>query len=203
LLYDNLTLILPEPSELEKNLEGLIRKLASRKEHKFVLFFDDVNTNKIDWYYFRTNIGGSFALPENIAVVIASNFEFPANILSRGRGFVFPMFDELRCQEMVHDYLLAKGVRKPPAELVAVMAADYVEEFGQKVFEELSPRTLVRYLEKYEKDSQKRKRMLDLASQDVTARPDAQLFFETNVKLMRALYGEDAIEELRKRQTGG
>lgn len=203
LFYDNLTLILPEPSDLEKNLEGLIRKLAARKGHRFILFFDDVNTDKIDWYYFRTNIGGTFALPENIGVLIASNFEFPANILSRGRGFVFPMFDEIRCQEMIHDYLLAKGVRKPPTELVSVMASDYVEEFGQKVFEELSPRTLVRYLEKYEKDPQKRKRMLELASQNVTARPDAQLFFETNVKLMRALYGEDAIEELRKRQTGG
>lgn len=203
LIYDNLTLILPEPSDLERNLESLIRKLAARKGHRFVLFFDDVNTTKIDWYYFRTNIGGSFALPENIVLVIASNFEFPANILSRGRSYVFPMFDEIRCQEMINDFLISKGIRKPPSELVSVMASDYVEEFGQKVFEELSPRTLVRYLDKYEKDGQKRKRMLELASQDIIARPDAQLFFDTNVKLMRALYGEDAIDELRKRQLGG
>lgn len=199
-LFPELTLILPEPSDLEKTLESLIRKLAARKNHKFVLFFDDVNTGKIDWYYFRTNVGGSFALPMNITIVIASNFEFPANISSRGRVFVFPMFDEIRCQEMIFDYLLFMGLKKPSPELVSVIAADYVEEFGQKLFEELSPRTLIRYLEKYENDAAKRKRILELSRAQVIARPDSQIFFEVNVKLMKALYGENAIEELRKRE---
>ncbi|OGV51750.1 MAG: hypothetical protein A2017_10445 [Lentisphaerae bacterium GWF2_44_16] len=199
-LFPELTLILPEPSDLERQLEALIRKLAARKNHKFVLFFDDVNTGKIDWYYFRTNVGGSFALPGNITIVIASNFEFPANISSRGRVFVFPMFDEIKCQEMIFDYLLFMGMKKPSSELVSVIAADYVEAFGQKLFEELSPRTLIRYLEKYENDPAKRKRVLELSRDQVIARPDSQIFFEVNVKLMKSLYGESAIEELRKRE---
>ncbi len=202
LAFENLTLILPEPEDLEKPLECLIRKLATRKNRRFVLFFDDVNPKKVNWYYFRTNVGGSFALPDNISIVIASNYKFPANISSRGRGFVFPMFDEINCQKMIYDYLVSLGMRKPPSELVSVMAADYIEEFGQKMFEELSPRTLVRYLDRYNNDTTKRKRMLDLSHEEVVSRPDSQMFFEVNVKLLRDLYGEEAIEELKKEQLG-
>jgi hypothetical protein len=202
LSYDNLTLILPEPECLEKKLEELIRKLSLRKNRRFVLFFDDVNTGTVDWYYFRMNIGGSFSLPENITIVIASNHKFPANISSRGCGFEFPMFDEINCQEMIHDYLASLGMKKPPPELVAVIAADYVEEFGQKMFEELSPRTLARYLDRYNNDAAKRKKMLDVSHEEVVTRPDSQVFYEVNIKLLRDLYGEEAIEELRKQQLG-
>ncbi len=203
LYFPNLTLILPEPADLEKPFENLIKTLARRKDHRFVIFFDDIDTRKVDWYYFRTHVGGSFVLPENVTIVIASNYEFPANISSRGRGFVFPMFDEIACQEMVHDFLVSLGMKTPPTELVSVIAADYVEEFGQKMFEELSPRTLVRYLDKYNRDMKKRKRMLDMSREEVITRPDSQMFFDVNVKLMRALYGEDAINEIRNRQLGG
>jgi hypothetical protein len=163
LSYEELILVLPEPGDLEKPLEKLIRTLGRKKNHKFVLFFDDVDTRNINWYYFRTNIGGSFVLPSNITVVIASNYGFPANISSRGRGLEFEMFDDVKCQEMVHDFLRAMGMKKPMPELVSVISADYVEEFGQKMFEELSPRTLVRYLERYEKNAEKRKRTLEMA----------------------------------------
>jgi hypothetical protein len=141
--FPNLTLILPEPGDLERPLEKLIRRLAARKDRRFVLFFDDVDAPRIDWYFFRTNVGGSFCLPSNVIIAIASNYQFPANISSRGTGLSFPMFDEIRCQEMIFDFLRSFGMRQPPAELVSVIAADYVEEFGQKFFEELSPRTLV------------------------------------------------------------
>ncbi len=201
--FPNLTLVLPEPGDLERPLEKLIRRLASRPERRFVLFFDDVDTRRIDWYFFRTNVGGSFSLPPNVTIAIASNYQFPANISSRGVGLSFQMFDEVRCQEMVRDFLMSLGMRHPPPELVSVIAADYVEEFGQKFFEELSPRTLVRYLDRYQKDAAKRVRMLDLSKGDVTAKPDSQVFFETNVKLLKSLYGDDAIEELRKRQLDG
>jgi len=184
---ENLTLILPEPSDLEKSLETLVRTLSRRKNRKFVLFFDDVDTRKIDWYYFRTNVGGSFVLPGNIAIVIASNYEFPANILSRGRGFTFPMFDEIACQEMVSDYLMFVGMRTPPPALISVIAADYAEEFGQHIFEELSPRTLVRYLELYDRNMKKRKRMLDLSLEEVITRPDSQSFFEANQTVIERL----------------
>lgn len=202
LSFENITLILPEPGSLEKPLENLLARLASRKNRRFVIFFDDINISSIDWYYFRTNVGGSFALPPNISIVIAANHRFPANITSRGRSFDFPMFDEIRCQEMVRDFLISLGMKKPNADLVSVISADYVECFGQKAFEELSPRTLVRYLEKYEQDAALRKRTLDLSKEEVISKPDSQIFLETNVKILRALYGEEAIEELRKQQLG-
>lgn len=180
LSFDNLTLIIPEPGELSNPLEKLIRKLSLRKNRKFVIFFDDVDTRKIDWYYFRTHVGGSFVLPENIAIVIASNYEFPANIASRGRGFTFPIFDEIECQKMVEDFLIEMGMKQPPPSLVSVIAADYVEEFGQKKFGELSPRTLVRYLDLYHKDAKKRMKMLEMSREEMIAKPDSQCFYETN-----------------------
>ena len=180
LSFENLTLVLPEPENLERPLEGLLRALAARKSREFVVFFDDIDTRKVDWYYFRTQIGGSFVLPDNVAVVIASNHQFPANISSRGRGFEFPLFDEVECQKMVEDFLRFMGMRNPPPALASVIAADYVEEYGQHVFEELSPRTLARYLERYNEDARKRKRMLDLSREEIIAVPDAQAFYDAN-----------------------
>ncbi len=187
LSFENLTLILCEPSDLEKPLVELIEILGKRSNRRFVLFFDDVDTRKIDWYYFRTNIGGSCVLPENITVIVASNYEYPANVLSRGRGFTFPFFDEITCQEMVQDFLMSMGMKSPRNELISGIAADYVEEFGQHVFEELSPRTLVRYLERYHNDPVKRKKALDLSRQDVITAPDAMCFYEANQKIIQRL----------------
>jgi predicted AAA+ superfamily ATPase len=198
LSHDNLTLILPEPDDLEKTLEPLIRKLSIRKDHKFLLFFDDVDPAKINWYYFRTNVGGSFTLPDNISIAIASNFEFPANILSRGRAVKFPMFDEIRCMEMIEEFLKYCGMKHCPGDLINVIAADYTEEFGQRKFEELSPRTLIRYLEVYEKDMKKRKKMLDMSRAEMITKPDPQMFYEFNIKLMKALYGPEIVDAMRE-----
>ena len=111
LSFPDITLIIPRPGDLAAGLEPLIAELAVWTNHKFMLFFDDIDVSKTDWYYFRTNIGGTFSLPENITLTIASNQRFPANISSRGRGCEFPMFDEIRCQEMILDFLSAKGLR--------------------------------------------------------------------------------------------
>ncbi|MDD5727394.1 MAG: DUF815 domain-containing protein, partial [Victivallales bacterium] len=197
LQYDNLTLILPEPEDLEKTLQPLIEKLANRRNRRFIVFFDDVDPANVNWYYFRTNIGGSFSLPPNVSVVIASNFEFPANILSRGRAVKFPMFDEARCLEMIEEFLKSRGLKHRNPNLELVIAADYIEDFGQHKFEELSPRTLMRYLEIYQSDMKKRKRMLDMTRMEVFARPDPQVFYEFNVKLMRSLYGDQVLDALR------
>ncbi len=198
LYQDNLTLILPEPEDLERTLQPLIEKLASRKDRRFVIFFDDVDPGKINWYYFRTNIGGSFSLPDNVSVVIASNFEFPANILSRGRAVKFPLFDEIRCLEMIEEFLKSRGMKHRNPNLELVIAADYIEDFGQRKFEELSPRTLIRYLQIYQSDMKKRKRMLDMTRMDVFTKPDPQVFYEFNAKLMRSLYGDEILDVLRE-----
>jgi hypothetical protein len=139
-------------------------------------------------------------LPPNVNVVIASNYRFPANISSRGRGVTFPMFDEITCQDMVADFLRAMGMSKPPPELVAVVAADYVAEFGQKRFEELSPRTLIRYLERYRQSADKRRKSLELSRKELVPQPDAQVFFKFNVQIIRNLYGEEGVEELKQRK---
>ena len=198
LSFPDITLIIPRPGDLAAGLEPLIAELAAWTNHKFMLFFDDIDVSKTDWYFFRTNIGGTFSLPENITLTIASNQRFPANISSRGRGCEFPMFDEIRCQEMILDFLTAKGLREPSKNLVAVIASDYVSEFGQKQFEELSPRTLVRYLDHYLSDPAKRKTLMDEANSEVVPQPDPQVFYEENVKLMRSIHGEEALDQFRQ-----
>ncbi len=198
LAQPELTLILVGPDDLEKSFEPLISKLAKRMDRRFVLFFDDIDPNKVNWYYFRTNVGGSLSLPDNISIVIASNFEYPANILSRGRAIKFPMFDEIRCVEMIEEFLKSRGMKHCPWELSSVIAADYLEEFSQHKFEELSPRTLIHYLELYGKDIRRRKRMLEMSRAEVIPKPDPQTFYEFNIKLMKILYGDDVLDVLRE-----
>ena len=191
-------LILPEPAALEAGLEALIAELELRPDRRFVLFFDDVDSREINWYYFRTRVGGAFTLPDNVMIAISSNYEFPAGILSRGRKVSYPVFDEVRCTEMVEDFLIDFGLRSAPRNLVSLIGADYTEEFGQKKFTELSPRTLMRYLAVYSYDRNKRRTMVELASGPLVTRPDAELFYEFNINLMRSLYGEEYIQSLLK-----
>ena len=195
--FPELTLIFAEPETLEADLEKLITMLALRKRRKFVVFFDDIEPDNINWYNFRTNVGGSAVLPENIMFVLASNYQFPINILSRGREITFPVFDEIRCLEMVEDFLIGFGLKNANENLSSVIAAGYIEDFGQKKFTELSPRTLIRYLEKFRHDAALRRKMLDQSRQPLIVRPDAQLFYEFNIKLLRSLYGESYIDALR------
>ncbi|MBO5924098.1 MAG: hypothetical protein J6Q81_06250, partial [Lentisphaeria bacterium] len=172
-----LTLIFAEPETLSQDLEELIELLALRKRRKFAVFFDDIEPENINWYNFRTNVGGSAVLPENITFILASNYHFPINILSRGREITFPVFDEIRCLEMVEDFLLDFGMKNADENLASVIAAGYIEDFGQKKFTELSPRTLIRYLEKFRTDAPLRRKMLDMSRQEMIVRPDAQLFY--------------------------
>ena len=203
LSFPETVLILPGPESLQTGLETLIERLTAFPSHKFIVFFDDIDTREMNWYYFRTHVGGSFALPPNIMTVIASNYRFPPNISSRGRSFTFPFFDEIRCQEMIEDMFLARGMEHISPELLSLIAADYVESFGQKLFDELSPRTLARYLELYLADQEKRRLMLELSHGDVITKPDPQAFYAQNLGLLRALYGKEAIDEIREQELSG
>ena len=196
-------LILPDPEALQEDLEGLIDLLKEHTDHKFILFFDDVDTEKVNFYYFRTHVGGSFLLPGHIMTVLASNYKFPPNVASRGRTFTFPLFDEIRCQEMIEDFLLQKGMKNVSNELLSVVASDYVESFGQKIYDELSPRSLARYLHLYLTDREKRTRMLDFSRGEVITRPDPEAFYAQNLKLLRALYGKEILEEIREQELSG
>ena len=198
LQYTDITLILATPDALEEGFAALLAKLEKRSDRKFVLFFDDIVPDELDWYYFRTHVGGSFSTPDNVLICLASNYHFPPSIISRGRSVLFPVFDEIRCMEMVEEFLKSCHLNKPPNNLILMIASDYTEHFGQKRFSELSPRTLMRYLAQYKTDKNKRKSMLDLSYGEVITRPDAQLFYEFNVELMRKLYGNEFIENMLK-----
>lgn len=198
LKYSDITLVLATPESLEEGFANLLEKLEKRSDRKFVLFFDDIVPDELDWYYFRTHVGGSFSTPDNVLICLASNYHFPPSILSRGRSVLFPIFDEIRCMEMVEEFLKSCHLNNPPANLILMIAADYTEHFGQKRFSELSPRTLMRYLAQYKTDQNKRKTMLELSFGEVITRPDAQLFYEFNVELMRKLYGNEFIENMLK-----
>ena len=193
----NSVVILPDPEDLGGKWIELVPLLARRKDHKFVIFFDDIDPSEVDWYSFRTHVGGAFSMPDNVMPVMSSNYEFPAGILSRGRKLSFPVFDELRCTEMIEDFLRDFGLKKPLPQLISLIGADYTEEFGQKKFTELSPRTLMRYLQIYMQDKNKRRTMVEMSMGEMVTRPDAELFYEFNINLMRDLYGEEYINRLR------
>ncbi|MBO5791773.1 MAG: hypothetical protein J6S54_04795 [Lentisphaeria bacterium] len=194
----DIVLILPEPEALEEGWHALMEPLTARRDLKFVVFFDDIDPRSVNWYKFRTHVGGAFTLPDNVNVVLSANYEFPASILSRGRRVNFPVFDEIRCMEMVEDFLHDFGLRAIPGNLVPLIAADYTEEFGQHKFTELSPRTLMRYLGIYQKNPVKRRNIVELAMGPMITRPDPELFYEFNIELMRTLYGEEYIKRLLK-----
>lgn len=194
----DIVLILPEPEALEGGWHALMEPLTARRDLKFVVFFDDIDPRSVNWYKFRTHVGGAFTLPDNVNVVLSANYEFPASILSRGRRVNFPVFDEIRCMEMVEDFLHDFGLRTIPGNLVPLIAADYTEEFGQHKFTELSPRTLMRYLSIYQKNPVKRRNIVELAMGPMITRPDPELFYEFNIELMRTLYGEEYIKRLLK-----
>lgn len=190
--------ILAGPEALENSWQQLITHLSRRPDRRFVLFFDDIDPRNIDWYNFRTNVGGAFSPPENIMPVLTANYEFPPSILSRGRRISYPVFDEERCSEMIEDFLSIFGMKQPPRNIVSLMGAGYTEDFGQKKFTELSPRTLMRYLALYENNPRKRKQIVELAGGGMITRPDAELFYEFNIELMRSLYGDEYIQRLLK-----
>ncbi len=198
LSHPELTLILAPGETLETNFETLIDLLRLRPDRRFVIFFDDLDPAKIDWYTFRTHVGGSFSPPDHVLLALASNFEFPANILSRGRSVLFPTFDDVRCQEMVEDFLALNGFRHPNRNLISLIAATYTEEFGQKRYTELSPRTLIRHLAVYENDRRRRRDIVELACGPMVTKPDPELFYEFNIRLMRKLYGKEYIEDMLK-----
>lgn len=197
LAHDNLTLVTADEEVLSHQLPELIAALKRRPDRRFVVFFDDLDPDRVDWYDFRTQVGGAFTPPDHILLALASNYEFPPSILSRGCSIHFPTFDDVRCMEMVEDFLASVGFRHTNRNLVSLIATGYTEDFGQKLFSELSPRTLVRYLAKY--DSPVRRRdAVRIACGQVIPRPDAQLFYEFNIRLMRRLYGNEYIDELRR-----
>lgn len=194
----DVTLITADEAVLSRELPELLERLALRPDRKFVVFFDDLDPDKVDFYAFRTHVGGTFSPPSHVMLALASNYEFPPSILSRGVSIQFPTFDDVRCEEMVEDFLFSHGFRHANRNIISLLASRYTEAFGQKEFTELSPRTLIRFLDRYERNPQLRRDAVELACGQVIPRPDDQLFYEFNIRLMRKLYGKEYIENLLK-----
>ena len=56
----------------------------------------------------------------------------------------------------------------------------------------------MRYLDHYLSDPAKRKTLMDESNSEVVQQPDPQVFYEENVKLMRSIHGEAALNEFRE-----
>ena len=56
----------------------------------------------------------------------------------------------------------------------------------------------MRYLDIYRTNITKRKTMMHLSMGDLITKPDASLFYDFNISLMRKLYGNEYIESLLK-----
>ncbi len=194
----DVTLITADETVLSRELPDLLERLALRPDRKFVVFFDDLDPDKVDFYAFRTHVGGTFSPPSHVMLALASNYDFPPSILSRGVSIQFPTFDDVRCEEMVEDFLFCHGFRHPNRNMISLLATRYTEAFGQKEFTELSPRTLIRFLDRYERNPQLRRDAVELSCGQVIPRPDDQLFYEFNIRLMRKLYGKEYIENMLK-----
>ena len=159
LRFADLVLVLADPPLLAEPLDGLLATFGRYAYRRFVLFFDDVEPGGIDWSAFRSHADGYLLQPANTAIVAASNYPFPASVVSRSTALAFREMDVELCGEMVADYIgrRGRGSSGLAKNLVSLMVLDYVNEYINGPLNELTPRSLVRYLEMLEGDVERRK----------------------------------------------
>ena len=63
--------------------------------------------------------------------------------------------------------------------------------------------TLVRYLDELRKNPEKRSQLLKISQGELIPRPDSQVFYEENLKLMRRIYGDSILDDWRTRELQG
>lgn len=184
-------LVTGDPSYLEEPLEQLIETFSRHHYRRFVLFFDDIDPGAVDWATFRNQVDGYLPFANNVAIVIATNGEFPVSIRSRCKIFEFrPMNPEV-CEEFVADYLEEhRWMSQPYPDLVSTIAADFVSTFKRGLCNELTPRSLVRYFERLEGDKERVKRLIRESLEDIVRVPSEDAFFESNQRVIRQLQRE-------------
>jgi len=139
---NRLPLVYGSKEDLEEGLENLLLKLSKRKKTRAVLFFDDIEAEKVDWNNFRFHISGVRYYPSNVAIVIATNDKFPDNVTSRGQNLMFDSFGDKLSQAIVKEALGKKYEDKVDTEVLAeTIASEYNQSFSTK-----APRTLIAYL---------------------------------------------------------
>ena len=189
-----LTLILADQSYLENSLEWLVDILGQHHYRKFVLFFDDIEPDTVNWTTFRNQVDGFLPYATNVAMVIAANDTFPVPIRSRCRSFEFRAMDPEVCQEFIADYLTeTRWMSQPYPNLVSTVAADFVSMYKRRVLSELTPRSLVKYLEMLEADKDRIKKLIRESLEDIIRVPAEEAFIESNrniINHLRASRGE-------------
>jgi len=195
LAANDLVLINADQGQLSQDLEWLIATLGHYRYRRFVLFFDDIDVDRVDWTMFRNQVDGFLPYSDNVAVVIASNFEFPARVRSRCKSYGFRPMDPNVCQEIVADYLeRRKGIRwaddRLKTALVATIAIDYVHMFRSGRLTELTPRSLVRYFEYLDGAPARLRRLIKNSTLALIQFPTEEVFFESNELLRNQMLEE-------------
>lgn len=176
---------------LESRLEWLVETLAGHPYRKFLVFFDDIEPDRVDWTTFRNQVEGYLPYPSNTAIVIASNGDFSARVKSRCAHFVFrPMSPEV-CQEFVAEYLEQhKWMSRPYPNLVSTVAADYASMYKRGVLNELTPRSLIRYFETLETDRERIRLLIRESLEEIVRTPSEEAFYQSNKKIAERLEQE-------------
>jgi hypothetical protein len=199
LAHPQLTLVAAEEKVLVSGLEDLVQTLGAYRDRRFVLFFDDVNAQTLDWTSFRHQVGGMLALPSNLAIVVASNFGFPGAIRSRCTNFEFRPMDAPAARSMICGYLQQHlAMAEPRPALLDVMTADFVEQYVNGPLEDLTARSLIGYFEALAGDEARRQRLMDESLAEMVREPDEDAFVRSNQRVMEQMQRSGAWQEIRK-----
>ncbi len=188
-------LIHAEQEQLQDDLESIIDYLRRFHYRRFVLFFDDVDPERVEWSMFRHQVDGYLPYATNVAIVIASNYDFPARIRSRCLAHDFRPMDPDVCEEFVADYLFKhKGIRCEDetllSGLVSTIACDFVHEYRNGPLNELSPRSIARYFDMLDARPQRMKGLISKAGMGIIQLPDEDTFIESARRIQEMLQEE-------------
>lgn len=188
LAYQNLILVCMEKEQFENRLGELFQRLENYSYRRFVVFIDDIDPKAVDWYQFRSFVDGMMRIPQNISLIISTNFEFSSRILSRGKKLEFESMNSVIAEEMIRDYFASFSEEPPPEALVKIIAADYVNEQINGPLQELTPRSLLVYLETLERDRKRWNSLVFESGCDLQRAATDGEFDRSNREVLKNLY---------------
>ncbi|MCK5686011.1 ATP-binding protein [bacterium] len=189
LAYQNLNVICMGKEQFETRLGKLFARLKNYSYRRFVVFIDDIDPKTIDWYQFRSYVDGMMHIPENVSLVISTNFEFSSRILSRGKVLEFQRLNARLAEEMINDYFVSTTGHNLPDALFTIIAADYVNEQINGPLHELTPRSLLVYLQTLEKNSKRWNSLVyEAGCENVFRVATDGEFVRSNKNVMKKLY---------------
>jgi len=143
-----LPMVYGSKKDLEFGLGKLLTKLGRRKDIRSVLFFDDIEAESVDWNNFRYHVSGVGYYPTNVAIVAATNDEFPDNVISRGLPMVFDSFGDRLIKTIVAEALWQRAEdKKQNRNLLVEAVAGEFSKSVKKESPEYAPRSLIAFLE--------------------------------------------------------